>query len=81
MATITSFKDAVAGTLTAKQQAKVAGLDAKDRRLLWSVAERMARRQIERKTGQKLVGAVDWAKWIELLGPIFLKILAMLIGV
>ena len=75
-----NFRDAVKGLLSVKQLAKIDSLDANDRRWLWSMSERMARRQIERRTGKKLVGKIDWSKWIEFLGPIFLKLLALLLA-
>lgn len=75
-----TFREAVLSQSTPRQKKKIEAADAKDRRLLWSLAERVARRRIEKKTGEKLVGAVDWTKWLTLLKeimPLILQLLAI----
>jgi len=75
-----TFREAVLSQMPAKQRAKVEAADARDRRLFWAWTEKIARRRIEKKTGQKLVGKVDWSKWLGVIMeimPYFLKLLVL----
>lgn len=74
-----NFRDAVLSQMPAAKRAKAEAKTGPIRRRMWAAAENLARHRIEEKTGQKLVGKVDWSKWLELLMelmPIILKLLA-----
>ncbi len=75
-----NFRDAVLSQMPAAKRSKAEAKSGPVRRRMWAAAENVARHRIEQKTGQKLVGTIDWAKWLELLKelmPIILKLLAL----
>ena len=75
-----SFKDAVLGKMPEKRRAKAEKASGPARRVMCAMAERFAKHKIEEATGQKLVGTIDWSKWIDLLVkimPLILQILAL----
>ena len=75
-----TFREAVLSKMPAKQRAKAEARKGPLARLMWKAAENFARHEIERRTGQRLVGVIDWAKWIALLiqiMPLLLKLLAL----
>lgn len=75
-----NFRDAVLSQMPAKNRAKAEKASGFLRKRMWAAAENVARHRIEAKTGEKLVGTVDWAKWLDFLKeimPIILKLLAL----
>lgn len=76
-----SFRDALLQLCPKGKQAKLqAALGKREHRIVLGLAERIARRHVERATGQKLPKAVDWSKWLELLKtaiPLILQLLAL----
>ena len=75
-----SFRDAVLGQMPQAKRARAEKKVGPIRRRMWAAAENLARHRIEQKTGKPLVGAVDWAKWLDFLKeimPIILKLLAL----
>lgn len=75
-----TFREAVLSQMPKEKAAKLEAKRGPIRRALWALAERRARIAIEEETGEKLVGKVDWSKWIDLLVklmPIFMAIFGL----
>jgi len=75
-----TFREAVLSQMPAKKRAKAEARKGPLARLMWAAVENFARHEIERRGGQRLVGAIDWAKWINFLiqiMPLLLKLLAL----
>jgi len=75
-----TFREAVLSKMPAKKRAKAAACKGRLAQMMWKAAENLARHEIEHRTGQRLVGVIDWAKWIALLiqiMPLLLKLLAL----